>query len=149
LIAPTKPSAPAPASLVNIVKEDRAMARTLLRLRQVLERTGLSRSELYRAQQAKKFPSSVPLGERTVAWVADEIDAWIEDKIAAGRRAAARALPAGAAANRERARKRRELALANPTAASAKRKTARASTPPTRTGRRASSEPASTELEEA
>lgn len=54
----------------------------LLRLPQVRERTGLSRSTVYRLQENGEFPRSVALGPRSVAWVAREIDQWIEDRIA-------------------------------------------------------------------
>lgn len=57
--------------------------RQLLRLPQVCERVGLSRSEIYRLISLKRFPRSVPLGERVVAWSAEEVEAWIEEKIAA------------------------------------------------------------------
>jgi prophage regulatory protein len=53
-----------------------------LRLPQVRERTGLSRSTIYKLQESGDFPKSVALGPRSVAWVATEIDQWIEDRIA-------------------------------------------------------------------
>lgn len=54
----------------------------LLRLPQVRERTGLSRSAIYKLQESGEFPKSVALGPRSVAWVAREIDQWIEGRIA-------------------------------------------------------------------
>ncbi len=51
----------------------------LLRLPEVLSRTGLSRSTLYADQQ---FPKSVKVGQRAVAWPEDEIEAWINARIA-------------------------------------------------------------------
>jgi prophage regulatory protein len=51
----------------------------LLRLPEVLNRTGLSRSTLY---ADPSFPKSVKVGERAVAWVEDEITEWIDDRIA-------------------------------------------------------------------
>jgi prophage regulatory protein len=62
------------------------MARSLIRLPEVERRTGLSKSDIYRGQKDKTFPHSVPLGPRSVAWIADEVDAWIERTIAAARR---------------------------------------------------------------
>jgi prophage regulatory protein len=57
---------------------------TLLRLPTVLERTGLSRSGLYQKIAAKEFPRPVPLGDgaRAKAWVASEIESWINNRIA-------------------------------------------------------------------
>jgi prophage regulatory protein len=54
------------------------------KLPEVVRRTGLSRSTIYARAGAGKFPRSVPLGSsRAVAWVASEVDAWIEAQIAA------------------------------------------------------------------
>jgi prophage regulatory protein len=55
----------------------------LLRLTQVRERVGLSRSEIYRLMSLGRFPQSIPLGERARAWPSDLIAAWIESRIAA------------------------------------------------------------------
>ncbi|GAA4714857.1 AlpA family transcriptional regulator [Sphingomonas lutea] len=51
----------------------------LLRLNAVKEITGLSRSSIY---ADLTFPRPVKIGERAVAWVEDEIGAWISDRIA-------------------------------------------------------------------
>lgn len=59
------------------------MAKILLRRKQVQERVNLSRSELYRLMGVGRFPRSVPLGERAIAWDADEIEEWIQARIAA------------------------------------------------------------------
>jgi prophage regulatory protein len=53
----------------------------MLRRRDVLRRTGLSRSTIYAYIAAKQFPSPIPLGPRAVGWVEDEINAWIEERI--------------------------------------------------------------------
>ncbi|MGQ0798799.1 MAG: helix-turn-helix transcriptional regulator [Pseudomarimonas sp.] len=55
----------------------------LLRLPEVKQRTGLSRSSIYAAEAAGKFPVRVQLGQRAVAWVSDEIAAWIKERIGA------------------------------------------------------------------
>ena len=51
----------------------------LLRLRQVLEITGLCKSQLYRLLAAGKFPKPVRVGPRTVRWTLESILAWIEN----------------------------------------------------------------------
>jgi len=56
-----------------------------LRLPDVLSRTGLSRSQVYRLQAALKFPKHVKLGDAVSAWVESEIDQWCADRIAASR----------------------------------------------------------------
>jgi prophage regulatory protein len=58
---------------------------TFLRLRQVLSRTGLSRSTLYAYVREGRFPAPVSISERCVAWVEAEIDRWISDRIATRR----------------------------------------------------------------
>jgi prophage regulatory protein len=53
----------------------------LIRLPEVLKMTGLSRSSVYRRVDAGTFPKAVALGGRSVAWVEEEIKAWIEARI--------------------------------------------------------------------
>jgi prophage regulatory protein len=55
----------------------------LLRFPQVRERVGLSRSEVNRLIALNRFPRPVPLGARAVAWVSEEIDAFVRARIAA------------------------------------------------------------------
>lgn len=59
------------------------MPKKLLRLQQVREIVGLSRSEIYRLIAAARFPRQIPLGQRARAWDADEVQAWVHDRIAA------------------------------------------------------------------
>ena len=47
---------------------------TILRRKQVQAKTGLPRSTMYLEIQQGRFPKPVPLGERSVGWVEDEID---------------------------------------------------------------------------
>jgi prophage regulatory protein len=58
---------------------------TFLRLPQVRQRIGLSRSSLYAKIQLGEFPAPVNLGARAVGWVESEVDRWIADRIAASR----------------------------------------------------------------
>lgn len=61
----------------------------LIRLKQVMECTGLARSTVYKFIAEGDFPKPVKLGIRVVAWVEAEVLAWIEKKVksrdAAGR----------------------------------------------------------------
>ena len=50
----------------------------LLRLPEVMERTGLSKPSIYRLIKADKFPKQVRVGVRAVRWKAHRIDEWIE-----------------------------------------------------------------------
>lgn len=58
------------------------MKTKFLRLANVIAVTGLGRSTIYKLMAEKDFPISVSLGERSVAWVEQEIEDWIFSKIA-------------------------------------------------------------------
>ncbi|TXY26553.1 AlpA family transcriptional regulator [Vibrio cholerae] len=53
----------------------------LIRFREVLTITGLSRSSLYRFIEENQFPPQVQLGDRVVAWVEGEVQEWIAQRI--------------------------------------------------------------------
>ncbi|WP_345786030.1 AlpA family transcriptional regulator [Pseudoxanthomonas sp.] len=57
------------------------MSQRLIRLPAVIERTGLSKSAIYRRAGAGTFPRPVPLGHSMSGWVECEIDQWITDRI--------------------------------------------------------------------
>lgn len=54
-----------------------------VRLREVMARTGLSRSTIYVWVAEGRFPKPVPLGERSVGWIESELEEWLRDRIAA------------------------------------------------------------------
>ena len=56
----------------------------ILRIRTVLDRTGLSRSTLYRKIADGSFPAQVKLGEHSSGWRESAIDRWIADPVAFG-----------------------------------------------------------------
>lgn len=51
-----------------------------LRLPQVLSKTGLSRSNLYRLVARGQFPKGFKLSERTVVWDEAQVDGWLQMK---------------------------------------------------------------------
>ncbi|EJL6470748.1 AlpA family transcriptional regulator [Vibrio cholerae] len=53
----------------------------LIRFREVLTMTGLSRSSLCRFIEENQFPPQVQLGGRAVAWVEGEVQEWIAQRI--------------------------------------------------------------------
>lgn len=53
----------------------------MMRLPEVMAKTGLSRTRLYAASQEGTFPKPCKIGERATAWVESEVDAWIEQRI--------------------------------------------------------------------
>lgn len=54
---------------------------TVIRLREVKLRTGLSRSTIYLAVKNDHFPKPINIGIRCVGWVESEINAWILSRI--------------------------------------------------------------------
>lgn len=51
-----------------------------LRVKQVVERTGLSRPTIYNMMAAGTFPTQTSLGERAVAWLESEVIKWMADR---------------------------------------------------------------------
>lgn len=45
--------------------------------------TGLGRSSIYKFMEEGRFPQSISLGARAIAWQQSDIEAWIESKIKA------------------------------------------------------------------
>jgi prophage regulatory protein len=43
---------------------------------------GLGRSSIYKFMEEGRFPKSVSLGDRAVAWVESEVEQWIEERLA-------------------------------------------------------------------
>lgn len=60
-------------------------AKRFLRLKEVLDICGKSRSSIYEAIRRGEFPRPVKLGENSSAWIDTEIDAWMRDCIRASR----------------------------------------------------------------
>lgn len=57
-----------------------------LRLRDVIQIVGLSRTQIYRLAATRRFPPPVKLGERASAWVESEVNVWAAERIAASRK---------------------------------------------------------------
>jgi len=57
----------------------------LLRLKQVKETTGLSKSTIYARIAEGTFPKQIPLGPRLVVWVESDIQNWIAEQVSAAR----------------------------------------------------------------
>ena len=53
----------------------------LIRLKEVISLTGLSRSGIYKYISEDRFPQCVSLGARAVAWVEHEVQQWISQQV--------------------------------------------------------------------
>ncbi|MDF3838553.1 AlpA family transcriptional regulator [Cupriavidus basilensis] len=53
----------------------------LIRMRKVLETTGISRPQVYALMKQNRFPKGVKIG-RSTAWVRKEINDWVQQRIA-------------------------------------------------------------------
>ena len=51
----------------------------ILRITTVLERTGLSRSTMYRKMQNGTFPKNVQISERCTGWRESAVSAWLHN----------------------------------------------------------------------
>jgi prophage regulatory protein len=54
-------------------------AQRILRLKKVLDRTGLSRSTLYRKIERRTFPRQVRISERCVGWREGDVEGWLRN----------------------------------------------------------------------
>lgn len=57
------------------------MTQKILRLPDVKEKTGCSRSMIYFLISEGKFPRAITLSKRSVGWLESEIDEWIQQRI--------------------------------------------------------------------
>jgi len=62
------------------------MSQSFIRLSEVQRRTGYSKAWIYRLMGDGKFPSSIKIGSRSIAFVESEIDDWINQRIAESRK---------------------------------------------------------------
>ena len=75
----------------KLTKTSNGPKHRFIRLPEVMSRTGYGRTSIYRKMEDGSFPKSLKLGgppkdpnefdSRAVAWVEDEINHWIEDRI--------------------------------------------------------------------
>lgn len=59
------------------------MSKRIIRLREVKAKVGKGHSSIYEDMNNGNFPKSVPLGKRAVGWIEEEVDRWIDARIAA------------------------------------------------------------------
>jgi len=61
------------------------MQQRILRLPEVISRTGLSRSSIYLKISKNEFPSQINLGERMMGFLEEDVNIWIDERVKASR----------------------------------------------------------------
>jgi prophage regulatory protein len=67
------------------MSEDTPAHKRLLRLPDVSNRIGKKRSSIYLMIANSEFPNPIKLGKRSVGWLEEEINAWIDARVKASR----------------------------------------------------------------
>lgn len=62
-------------------------SKTIIRLPQVKQRTGLSRSTIYSLIKCGQFKAPISLGARAVGWLESDVSEFIESRVKASRKA--------------------------------------------------------------
>lgn len=57
----------------------------ILKLNEVIHRTALSSTTIYRLVSLGEFPKQVKLSERSSGWLESEVNQWIEKRVKASR----------------------------------------------------------------
>lgn len=53
----------------------------VIKLKDVIDTTGLSKSSIYAYMVRGEFPKPIQLGPRAVAWVEEEVQGWLTSKL--------------------------------------------------------------------
>jgi prophage regulatory protein len=67
-------------------QQPRYLNARLIRIREVVKLCSLSRASIYNAIKLGTFPAPIKTGPRASAWVKQEVEHWIELRIAQSRR---------------------------------------------------------------
>lgn len=76
----------------------------ILRLPDVIARTGLRRSAIYALQASGEFPDRIHLTGRAVGWLESDIEQWLEERVRASRTGTHGSCSSRQSADRERLR---------------------------------------------
>ncbi len=57
------------------------MKENLMRLPEVMKRTGFGRSQIYRLVNQGEFPKQIQISSGSVAWLESELEAWMKERI--------------------------------------------------------------------
>lgn len=62
------------------------MSNNLLRMPEIMRRTGYCKAWIYRLISQGKFPRPIKIGSRAIAFVESEVDDWINQRIEESRK---------------------------------------------------------------
>lgn len=68
----------ADSNLKNVVTSS-----VVMRMKAVIQRTGLSRATIYRLMRTGEFPRSFKVGKTASGWLEAEVSAWISERASA------------------------------------------------------------------
>jgi len=77
----TRARIPELALTIDQVPNNSKQPNDFIRMKEVMQMTGLSKSSIYVQRNSGDFPSQIQLGARSVAWVRSDVEAWISDKV--------------------------------------------------------------------
>ena len=83
---PNRTSKVSPVEFIKTVWRLLLMTHRILRLPEVMTRTGLSRSTIYLRISQGTLPKPINLGGRAVGWVEAEIQEWLQRQIETSRK---------------------------------------------------------------
>ena len=61
------------------------MSRKILSFTKTCDKTSLSRTNINNKRAKGEFPQAIPLGDKRIGFIEEEVDAWIEARIEAAR----------------------------------------------------------------
>ncbi|HBQ6156093.1 helix-turn-helix transcriptional regulator [Klebsiella grimontii] len=60
-------------------------SKRLIRISEVISKTGFSKAWIYRLISQKRFPSAIKTGSRAIAFLESEVDDWINERVSQSR----------------------------------------------------------------
>ena len=66
--------------MTNSTKREAAHHARMLRFPEVIERTGISRTTIWRRVRAGTFPAPIQLGSNSIGWAEPAIIEWVESR---------------------------------------------------------------------
>lgn len=73
------------SSKFNLVSSPANVSPRLLAMKAVVERTTLSKPQIYKLVKEGKFPRPISISEARRAFIAQEVEEWIDQRIASSR----------------------------------------------------------------